>query len=60
MKTILFKAIQFTINTQFSSIWPVDITLSGVTTPGPRAKAMKGYSAFLKALALLEPHHQIV
>ena len=24
------------------------------------AMAMKGYSAFLKAPALLEPHHQIV
>ena len=24
------------------------------------AKAMKGYSVFLKAPALLEPHHQIV
>ena len=24
------------------------------------AMAMKGYSAFPKALALLEPHHQIV
>ena len=25
-----------------------------------RAMAMKGYAAFLKALALLEPHHHIV
>ena len=24
------------------------------------AMAMKGYSAFLKAPALLEPHHQVV
>ena len=32
--------------------------LSGATTLG--AMAMKGYSAFLKAPALLEPHHQIV
>ena len=39
------------------------MALSGATTPGqsrPGAMAMKGYSAFPKAPALLEPHHQIV
>ena len=33
-KTVLFQAIQFNINTQFSSIWPTDVTLSGATFPG--------------------------
>ena len=45
-KTVLFRGIQFSINTQFkcknsklskpwlSSIWPIDRTLSDATTPG--------------------------
>ena len=33
-KTVLFQTIQFSISTQFSYIWPIDRTLSGVTTPG--------------------------
>ena len=33
-KTVLFQAIQFSISTQFISIWPIDKTLSGATTPG--------------------------
>ena len=33
-KTILFQAIQFILSTQFSSIWPIHVTLSGATTPG--------------------------
>ena len=33
-KTVLFQTIQFSINTQFSSIWPIDRTLLGATTPG--------------------------
>ena len=44
-KTVLFLTIQFFISTQFSSIWPIDRTLSGATTPGqtgPGAMAMKG------------------
>ena len=48
----------------FSSIWPTDWTLSGVTTPGQsapeREMAMKGCSAFPKASALQEPYDQIV
>ena len=34
VKTVLFKRIQFSISTQFSSIWPMDRTLSDATTPG--------------------------
>ena len=33
-KTVLFQTIQFSISTQFSSIWPIDRTLSGATTSG--------------------------
>ena len=39
--------IQFTISTQFSSIWPIDKTLLSATTLGqsePWAIAMNGYS----------------
>ena len=59
-KTVLFQAVQFSINTQFSSIWPIDRTLSGATRVYLRVMAMKRYSAFPKAPASLEPHHQIV
>ena len=31
IKTVLFEAIQFSISTQFSFIWPIDKTLSGAT-----------------------------
>ena len=31
-KTVSFQTIQFSISTQFSSIWPIDKTLSGATT----------------------------
>ena len=38
VKTVLFQAIKFSISMQFkcwnSSIWPIDKTLSGTTTPG--------------------------
>ena len=33
-KTILFLTVQFCISAQFSSICPIDRTLSGATTPG--------------------------
>ena len=33
-QTILFQAIQFSISTQFISVWPIDKTLSGATTLG--------------------------
>ena len=63
VKTVLFQAIQFSIITQFSSISSIDRTLSGATIPGQSGQgvmAMKGYSAFPKAPALLKLHHQIV
>ena len=34
IKTVLFQTIQFNVSTRFTSIWPIDRTLSGATTPG--------------------------
>ena len=48
VKTVLFQAIQFSISTQ-------ELPLQARVGLG--AMAMKGYSAFPKAPALLEPHH---
>ena len=31
-KAVLFQTIQFSNSKQFSSLWPIDKTLSGVTT----------------------------
>ena len=33
-KTVPFQTIQCNISTRFSSIWPIDRTLLGATTPG--------------------------
>ena len=45
IKTVLFLVIQFSISTQFSSIWPIDRTLSSATTPsqsGPGSDGNEG------------------
>ena len=45
-----------------SSIWTIERTQLGAKTPGqsrPGDMALKGYSAFIEAPALPEPHHQI-
>ena len=78
VKTLLFETIQSSISTQFksqkqfflkqfrkhfSSIWPIDKTLSGASTLGQRwaeSYGLKEYSVFPKVPALLEPPHQIV
>ena len=63
-ETVPFQTIQFSISTQYSSILPVDRTISGATIPrksvDSRAMAMKGYSAFPKDTVLLGPQNQIV
>ena len=44
-KTVLFQTLQFSIRTLFSSIWPIDRTLSGVTSPnqsGPGSNGIEG------------------
>ena len=54
--TVLFQAIQFSISTQFSSIWLIDQVLPLQARVDLGVMAIKGYSAFPKAPALLEPH----
>ena len=44
-KTALFQPIQFSISGQFNSMWSIDRTLSGITTPGqsgPRSNSNEG------------------
>ena len=62
-KTFLFQAIQFSIRTQFSFIWPIDRTLSGATTPGQNKPGSDGSERVLRIYKIsssLEPHHQFV
>ena len=42
VKTLLFQAIQITICTQISSIWPIDRTLLGAISPGQRGPGSDG------------------
>ena len=63
VKTILFQQIQFSVSTQFISIWPIDRTLSGATTSEPSEPESDGNEEVFhipQAPALLERHHQIV
>ena len=39
---VLFQTIQFSISTQFNSIWPIDRILSGATTPGQNGPGSDG------------------
>ena len=41
-KTVLFQTIQYIISTQFSSIQPIDRTLSGATMPGQSGPGSDG------------------
>ena len=41
-KTVPFQTIHFSINTQFSFIWPIDRSLSGATTPGQSGPGNNG------------------
>ena len=49
-KTVLFQTIQFSINTEFSSIWPIDRTLSGATIPGQSGPGSNGNEGVLRIL----------
>ena len=63
IKAVLFQAIQFSISSQFGSIWSLDRALTSATTlgqTGPGSDGNERNSAFLKAPVSLEPHHQIV
>ena len=44
---MLFQTIQFSISTKFSSIWPVEKTLSGATTPGQSGPGSDGSEGVL-------------
>ena len=62
-QTVLIQAIQFRISTQFSSIWPIDRTLSGTTTPrlsGHESDGNEGIPHIPIGPAFLETHDQIV
>ena len=46
-KTVLFQTVQFSIGTLFSSIWLIDRTLSGATTPDQSGPAIDGNEGVL-------------
>ena len=48
VKTVLFWTIQLSINMKFSSIWPIDRALSGVTTPGQSEPGSDGNEEVLR------------
>ena len=50
VKTILFQAVQFSLNIQFSFIWPIDMILSGATTSGPSGPVNDGNEGALLIL----------
>ena len=43
-----FQTIQFSISTRLSSIWPIDMTLSGTTTPGRSEPGSDGNEGVLR------------
>ena len=56
-RTYKFQTIQFSISTQFSSIWPIDRTLSGATIPGqsgPRSDGNKGVLCIPQSSSITE------
>ena len=48
LEIVLFEVIQFSISTKFSSIWTIDWTLSGVTTPGQSGPGSDGNGGVLR------------
>ena len=46
-KTVLFLIIQFSMNTQFSSVWLIDRTISGVTILGQSGPGSNGNEGVL-------------
>ena len=67
-QTVLFQTIQFSISHLFAQFKYQTVLFDPLIGPYQvlplqdrvGAMAMKGYSEFSKAPALLEPHHQIV
>ena len=57
------KTSKYTVKILSSSIWPINRAVSSANLQARvdlGVMVMKGYSAFPKIPALLEPHHQIV
>ena len=48
VKTVLFQAIQFSVSTQISYIWPINRTLSGTTTPDQNGPESGGNERVLR------------
>ena len=48
VKTILLQTIPFSISIVFSSIWPIDRTLSGATNPGQSGSGSYGNEGVLR------------
>ena len=54
-KNCSFQSIQFSISAQFSSIWPIDRTLSGATTlgqSGPGSDSNEGVLCFSQSSSI--------
>ena len=47
VKTVLFQTVQFSMSTQFSSIWTIDWALSRATSPGLSGDRSDGYKGVL-------------
>ena len=47
-KTVPFQTMHFSISTQFSSVWPMDRTLSCTTTTGQSAPGIDGNKGVLR------------
>ena len=50
VKTVLFQEIQSSISIEFSSIWPINRTLSGATPPGKGEPGNDGNEGVLRIL----------
>ena len=48
VKSILFQTIQFSISSQFSSIWPINRALSRTTIPGQSGPGSNGNERVLR------------
>ena len=60
IKTVLLQVIQFSITSQFSSIWAIDRTLSDATTPGqgwPKSNGNEVVLSIPQGSSILESRH---
>ena len=56
IEIVLFQTIQFSVSTQFSSIYPIDRTLSGANTPdqsGPGSDVNEGVLRFPQSFNII-------